>query len=199
VEHYATQNVTVFGQVVRPAAYEISTPRTLMDVLALAGGFTETADHHVTIEHHAGGVSETVFVSNDPKQSGEDAMVYPGDRVTVPKQDLIYVLGDVNRAGGYLMNNSESGMTVLQAVANAGGTANSASPNKAKLLRRIGNGPDQYKAIPLKLSSMQKGKKPDIALQPNDIIYVPFSYLRNAALGLTNIAAAATSAAIYVK
>jgi polysaccharide export outer membrane protein len=46
---------------------------------------------------------------------------------------------------------------------------------------------------------MQKGKKPDIQLQAGDIVYVPFSYLRNTALGLTGIAAAATSAVIYTK
>ena len=44
---------------------------------------------------------------------------------------------------------------------------------------------------------MQKGKKPDQLLQANDILYVPFSYMRNAALGLTALAAAATTAAIY--
>jgi polysaccharide export outer membrane protein len=198
VEHYATQNVTVFGQVVRPAAYEISTPRSLTDVLSLAGGLTETADRHITIEHHDGRPAETVFVSNNAKKdAGEQTMVSPGDKVTVPKQDLIYVLGDVGRAGGYLMNNSESGMTVLQAVASAGGTAHTAVPNDAKLIRRM-NG-DGYKSIPLQLSAMQKGKKPDMPMQPNDIIYVPFSYIRNAALGLTGIAASATSAAIYVK
>ena len=49
------------------------------------------------------------------------------------------------------------------------------------------------------LSDMQKGKKPDLQLQAGDIVYVPFSYLRNAALGITGIAAAATSAAIYAK
>jgi polysaccharide export outer membrane protein len=36
-------------------------------------------------------------------------------------------------------------------------------------------------------------------MQADDIIYVPFSYLRNAALGLTGIMASATSAAIYAK
>jgi polysaccharide export outer membrane protein len=45
---------------------------------------------------------------------------------------------------------------------------------------------------------MQKGKKPDIPLQPGDIVYVPFSYLRNAALSVTNIAASATGAALYI-
>jgi polysaccharide export outer membrane protein len=45
---------------------------------------------------------------------------------------------------------------------------------------------------------MQKGNKPDLPMLADDIVYVPFSYLRNAALGLTGIMAAATSSAIYV-
>ena len=44
---------------------------------------------------------------------------------------------------------------------------------------------------------MQKGKLPDIALQPNDIVYVPFSYLRNLAVNASGIAASATTAAVY--
>ena len=199
VLQYATQNVTVFGQVGRPAAYEISTPRPLTDVLTLAGGFTELADRHVTIEHRNGKGSETVFVSNNPKvDQGEKTLVYPGDRVTVPKQDLIYVLGDVNRAGGFPMNNSQSGITALQAVAAAGGTANTALANSARLIRRTDDGV-AYKDIPLKLNAMQKGKVPDMTLEPNDVIYVPFSFLRNAALSITGLAASVGSAAVYAK
>lgn len=198
IQQYATQDVTVFGQVVRPAAYQITTPRSLTDVLSLAGGFTDLADRHVTIEHRNGKSAEKVFVSNDPKlNEGDKALVFPGDRVTVPKQSLIYVLGDVNRAGGFPMNNDDSGITALQAVAAAGGTAHTSVPNDARLIRRT-NG-DGYKDIPLRLSSMQKGKAPDVALEPNDIIYVPFSFMRNAALGLTSMISSASSAAIYAK
>jgi polysaccharide export outer membrane protein len=198
VEHYATANVTVFGQVMHPASYEISTARSLTDVLSLAGGFTDLADRHVTIEHHDGSPAETVFVSNDPAHdAGDKALVLPGDRVTVPKEGIIYVLGDVIRAGGFPMNNNDSSMTVLQAVATAGGTSHTAVPNGARLIRRV-NG-DNYENIPLQLSSMQKGKVADITLHPNDVIYVPFSYMKNAALGLTGIISSATSAAIYVK
>jgi polysaccharide export outer membrane protein len=46
---------------------------------------------------------------------------------------------------------------------------------------------------------MQKGKKPDIQLQAGDIVYVPFSYLRNAALSAGGIAAAVGGAALYVR
>jgi polysaccharide export outer membrane protein len=197
IQRFATQNVTVFGQVVRPASYEIDTPRPLTEVLAQAGGFTELADHHVSIRRSNTKVAEEVFVSNDPKTDlGQNVYVYPGDSITVPKQSLVYVLGDVNRAGGFPMNNDASGMTVLQAVANAGGTAHTAGSH-ARLIRRV-NG-DDYKEIPLNLSAMQKGKQPDMKLQQNDIVYVPFDFIKNAALGITGVVAAGTSAVIYAK
>jgi polysaccharide biosynthesis/export protein len=197
IQRFATQNVTVFGQVARPASYEIDTPRPLTEVLAQAGGFTELADHHVSIRRANAKVTESVFVSNDPKTDiGQNVFVYPGDSITVPKQSLIYVLGDVNRAGGFPMNNDMSGMTVLQAVASAGGTAHTAGSH-ARLIRR-GNG-DDYKEIPLNLSAMQKGKQPDMKLQQNDIVYIPFDFIKNAALGITGVVAAGTSAVIYAK
>lgn len=198
IQKFATQNVTVFGQVTRPASYEIDTPRPLMDVLAQAGGFTDLADHHVSIRRANSQRIENVFVSNDPKTDlAQNVYVYPGDSVTVPKQNLVYVLGDVNRAGGFPMNNDKSGMTVLQAVANAGGAAHTAATSHARLIRRV-NG-DNYKEIPINISAMQKGKLPDMAMEQNDIVYVPFDFIKNAALGITGIVAAGTSAVIYAK
>jgi len=199
IRKYATQNVTVFGQVVRPSCYEIDTPRSLVDVLALAGGFTEIADHHVTIEHPDGSPPETIFVPNDPKVSdeSEETLVYPGDKLIVPKANLIYVLGSVGRPGGFPMQNDQSGLTALQAIATAGGIPPVASPNHARLVRRKPDG--SYEEIPLALGDMQKGKQPDRTLQANDIIYVPFSYIRNFYLGLNGIVASTAAAAIYLK
>ncbi len=198
IEQYATQNVSVMGQVVKPGAYAIGTPRPVLDVLTLAGGLTDLANRHVIIERHANGEQLSYFVSNDPHDVFEhNVLVYPGDRVLVPKTGIVYILGDVGRPGGFPMSNNESALTVLQAVALAGGTTSSAVPSKAKLIRKEGDG--GFEDIPLPLSAMQKGKKPDLQMQAGDIVYVPFSYLRNAALGLTGIAASATSAVIYTK
>lgn len=196
VVRYATQNVTVFGQVVKPGSYSIGTPRSLLDVISLAGGLTVIADRNVTVERHINNEQVTYFISNNAEKAlSEPVMVYPGDRVMVPNAGIVYVLGDVGRPGGFPMNNNDSQLTALQLVALAGTAASSAVPNRSKLIRRTPDG--GYTEIPLQLSSMQKGQKPDVKLQAGDIIYVPFSYLRNAALGLTGIAASAASAIIY--
>jgi polysaccharide export outer membrane protein len=198
VTQFATQNVTVFGQVVKPGSYPIDTPRSVVDVLGLAGGLTDIADRHVTIERHINHRQISYYVSNRAGDFlDQTVMVNPGDKVLVPKAGIVYVLGDVARPGGYPMTNNDGTLSVLQVVAAAGGTANSAVPGSTRLIRRTAAG--GYQSDPLPLSAMQKGKKPDMQLQAGDIVYVPFSYLRNAALGLTGIAAAATSAAIYTK
>jgi polysaccharide export outer membrane protein len=198
VARYATQNVTLFGQVTRPGTYPLDTPRSVVDVLSLAGGLTDLADRHVTIERHTSHRQISYYVAN---RSGDlldqDVMVNPGDKVLVPKAGIVYVLGDVGRPGGYPMTNNDGTLTVLQAVAAAGGTQNSAAPNNSRLIRHTSIG--QYQTDPLPFSAMQKGKKPDFQLQAGDIIYVPFSYLRNAALGVTGVLASASSAVIYAK
>jgi polysaccharide biosynthesis/export protein len=197
VTQYATQNVTVFGQVAKPGAYSIETPRSVVDVLTLAGGLTELADRHVTIERHNSHRQIAYYVSNRASDLVEQPLlVNPGDKVIVPKAGIVYVLGDVGRPGGYPMTNAESSLTVLQAVAMSGGTTTSAVPSNTKLIRSTGDG--AYSTTRLPLSAMQKGKKPDMRLQADDIIYVPFSYLRNAALGIGNIAASTAGAVIYI-
>jgi polysaccharide export outer membrane protein len=93
------------------------------------------------------------------------------------------------------MQNTHSQLTALEAVALAGGTLPSAVPAHAKLIRRQSDG--GFKEVALNFSQMQKGKQPDMALEPDDVIYIPFSYLRNVVSTSSGIVAAATSAAIY--
>ena len=106
-------------------------------------------------------------------------MVYPGDIVIVPKAGIVYVLGDVARPGGYTMSNNDSQMTVLEALATAGDTNKTAIISKVKLVRTTTSGITE---IPISLGAMRKGKQPDIAMQSNDVLYVPSSYMKNLAL-----------------
>jgi polysaccharide export outer membrane protein len=195
VEVYATQKVSVLGEVKLPGAFSVDTPRSVLDVLALAGGLTDLADRKVVIERHGTSSRDTYFVSNQPNALLDAEMkVYPGDTVFAPKAGLVYALGDVAHPGGYTMTNNDAQLSVLQLVARAGSTPPNAVPSHAKLLRKTSNG---YIDISLPLSDMQKGKRADILLQPDDIVYVPFSYLRNFALNAAGVAAAVGSAAVY--
>jgi polysaccharide export outer membrane protein len=197
IEQYATQYVSVIGQVKVPGAYPVATPRPIIDVIALAGGITELADRDITVEKHGEPNEQISYnLSNSPQDAiAHQVLVGPGDTIMVAKAGIVYILGDVSRPGGFVMQNNSSHLTVLQAIAEAGGTAHSAVPSHTTLTRRLPNG--QYDQIPLQLSKMQQGKIPDMQLSAGDIIYVPFSYLRNMVVGGSGIVAAATSAAIY--
>ncbi len=81
-------------------------------------------------------------------------------------------------------------------LALAGGTPPTAVPSNARLIRRTGTG-DGYTETKIQLSDMQKGKIPDMQLQPDDMIYVPFSYLKNVAVNASSVVAAAGAAAVY--
>lgn len=195
VTQFATQKVAVIGEVKMPGAYSIDTTRSVIDVLSLAGGLTELADRKITIERHGSHEKVMYFVANQAEAALDSAVtVTPGDTVYVPKAGLVYVLGDVARPGGYTMTNNDAQITVLQLVARAGGTNHSAVPSAARLIRKTGA---SYSESPLPLSAMQKGKVPDQKLEANDIIYVPFSYLRNFGMQATGIAGSVGSAAIY--
>jgi polysaccharide biosynthesis/export protein len=197
VDVYATQNASVMGQVVKPGVYEIDTSRKVIDVLALAGGLTDLADRHITIERH-GDADEKVdyYYSNQAGTAlSDDPMVYPGDRVVVPRAAVVYVLGDVLKPGGYPVDTNNSKMTVLQALSLAGSPNHTAAVGKSKLVRKTPTGVQQ---IALPINAMQKGEKPDVALMPDDVVYVPFSFLRNVALNGQSILASTASAFVYV-
>jgi polysaccharide export outer membrane protein len=198
IEQFATQTVSVLGEVKAPGAYTIATPRSILNVLALAGGLNSAADRNIVIERHGDPATRVHYkYSNNPDTAVEEQVfVSPGDTVLVPKAGIVYILGDVNRPGGYSMTNNESKMTMLEALALAGGVSKSAKQGAARLIRKDGSG--SYADQKFSVGDLQEGKIPDIAMQPGDVVYIPFSFGRNmAVMGAGSIAASATSAAIY--
>ncbi|HEV2279431.1 MAG TPA: polysaccharide biosynthesis/export family protein [Acidobacteriaceae bacterium] len=195
VEEYATEAVTILGEVAHPGTFRLAAPRTLIDVLSLAGGLTEIADRHIVVERGGkDGQRIHAFLSNRADDAlRADVLVRPGDIVVVPKAGIVYVLGDVAHPGGYVMQN-DSQLSVLQAIALAAGASKTASEKRVRLVRNV-DGLTQ--SIDLPLRDMERGRQPDVPLQANDIIYVPFSLGKNISLGLANITAAASTALIY--
>jgi polysaccharide biosynthesis/export protein len=197
VEQYATQTVSVLGQVRASGAYPIGTARPVVDVLALAGGLNEVADRNIVIERRGDPDHPLHYnLANDGVLALQTSvLVYPGDTVMVPKAGIVYVLGDVNRPGGIVMDNNSTELTLLQALARAGGVSRTAKQGHAKLLRKDATG---YHETQLSLGEIQKGKQQDIALAPGDVLYVPFSYAKNIAVsGSSGIISSLSSAAVY--
>ena len=195
VQEYSTQDVSVLGQVHTPGAYPLTTPQPVLRVLSLAGGVTDLADRQVTIKRHGSPKQLTYMLSNDPQKMLTDmVMVYPGDIVMVPNAPVIYIMGDVGRPGGYAMSSNASHLTLLQAIARAGSANKTSVPSKVRLIRNTGDGTKETR---VHLDAMEKGKIPDIDLQANDIIFVPFSWMKNVAMSGSTIAASTAGAAIY--
>jgi polysaccharide export outer membrane protein len=195
VEDYATQTVTILGQVAHPGSVRLTAPRTLIDVISLAGGLTPDADRHIVLERGGkDGERIRTFLSNRAEDAlNADILVRPGDTIVVPKAGIVYILGDVAHPGGYVMQN-DSQLTVLQAIALAAGTSKTASEKRVRLVRNI-DGLSQSVDLPLR--DMERGRAPDVPLLANDILYVPFSLVKNISLGIADITASASSALIY--
>ena len=178
-KEYATQGVSVLGEVQKPGVYPIVGPRNLFDVLSLAGGTTAKAGQVVSITHRKlPNKLETVTLSNDPsKNLDANVQVLPGDTVVVSKAGIVYVVGDVHHPTGVLMDNGGT-ITVLQAVAMAEGVNNTAALNKSKVIRKTSEG---QKEIPIELKKIMSAKTPDVNLVAGDIVFIPSSAAKSAA------------------
>jgi polysaccharide export outer membrane protein len=197
VQKYATAGVTVLGQVRLPGSYTIDTPRTVLDILAMAGGLTDEAERKITVEHARTKERVDYFVDNNAhKALDTNFLVYPGDRIIVEKAPTVYMLGDVNKPGGYEHTTNDGKVTVLQAVALAGGIQHTGSGNKAHLLRKMPDGTVSDQKI--NIAAMESGKVKDFNLLPDDILYIPYSYIRQIGVsGAENLFAVAATAAVY--
>jgi len=178
VAEYATQGVSVTGEVMKPGIYPFPGPRRLFDVIAMAGGFSAKAGEKGTIVRRSRPDEPlNVHLSRDPAQNiAANVEVLPGDTVLVSKAGVVYVVGDVEKPGGFVMENNTK-LTVLQALALAGGHKRTASLGKAKLIRRKA-GDVQEIAIPL--NQMLAGKSSDMVLEEEDILFVPNSLAKSA-------------------
>ncbi len=195
-KEYATQGVSVLGEVQKPGVYPLLGSRRLFDVLSLAGGTSAKAGKVVSVTHRDHpGAPLSIMLSNDPAESAKNNIeIFAGDTVLVSRAGVVYVVGDVHRPSGVVMDNG-SDMTVLQAIAMAEGTNPTAALSKAKLIRRTPNGPKEQ---PLNLKDMLASRAPDVRLQAEDIIFVPNSAAKSAtARTLEAIVQTATGLVVY--
>lgn len=194
-KEYATQGVSVLGQVAHPGVYPVLGPRSLTDLISEAGGLTPLASTEATIKHRIGTQDTvTVGIPNESDQLlSNDVEVQPGDTVYIPKAGIVYVLGDVGRPGGFLMQNSGK-ITLLEAVALAAGANPTASADKTRIIRKTGTG---LKEADVDLKRILKGKQPDLVLQAEDIVYIPPSGVKTLLYHPPAITQSAASAAIY--
>jgi polysaccharide export outer membrane protein len=193
VKEYTNSGISVAGEVVKPGFYSILGPHRLFDVLQAAGGPTDRAANKVVISHRDQKDAVTFNISKDPAEmASSNVALQPGDTVLVPKAGIVYVLGEVTRPGGYVLN-STGGVTVLQVVAVAGGPTHLASAGKTRLLRRVQNGFQEEK---IDVTKLLRGKARDVSVRDEDILFIPTSTMKSA-LNAGTLAATVGTAAIY--
>jgi polysaccharide export outer membrane protein len=195
VKDYTSSGISVSGEVAKPGFYSAIGPHRLFDVLQAAGGPTDRAANKVVISHRDQEPKDatTLYISKDPAEmAANNVVLQPGDTVVVPKAGIVYVLGEVNRPGGYVLN-STGGITVLQVVAVAGGPTHVASAGKTRLLRRTENG---FQEQQIDVKKLLRGKAQDVAVRDQDILFIPSSGFKTTINSATLVATAA-GAAIY--
>jgi polysaccharide biosynthesis/export protein len=199
-KEFATQGVSVLGEVQKPGVYPVTGPRRLFDLLSLAGGTTPKAGPVVTISSRDNTKPiRTVSLSSDPQKNIDaNVDIVPGDTVVVSKAGIVYVVGDVRRPMGVIMENGGH-ITVLQALASAEGANPTANLRNAKIVRRGQDGPTE---VPVDIKKIMQAKAADVKLQAEDVVFIPSSAAKNVGArtlqSIVNIASGiATYRAIY--
>jgi polysaccharide biosynthesis/export protein len=198
VVEFHSQPVTVVGSVNSPGVHQIEGPKRLLEVISIAGGLRGEAGSKVIITRESssgllpipdarndvGGKFSVGEIELDGLISGKNPskniIIRPNDILSVPAAEVIYVLGEVGKPGGFTLHEHAS-ISALEALAMANGPAKTARPKHAHILRVVGDGKPRA-TIPIDLSRILDGKSPDIPLQPKDILFVPNNVPHAAAL-----------------
>jgi polysaccharide biosynthesis/export protein len=145
-------------------------------------------------------LSNTITVNlNQLMESGDpvnNIILQAGDIVTVPHAGIVYVLGAVGRAGGFVLANDRAQMTTLKMLALAGGLNRTAKSDQAVIIRRDRQGQQHEQTVDLKKVVQRKAE--DVRLEASDILYVPDSNAKKALYKAGEIAlGVGTSVALY--
>lgn len=202
------ESVAITGAVKVPQIYPVFGETTLLDILSQAQGLTDDASNVAIITRgesamqslKLGSGTETVDLTK-LLQSGDasyNVKIYAGDRVTIPRAGIVYVVGAVNKPGGYAIKSAGEGLTVLQAIALAEDVKSTARRDKTVIIRADASAPGGHQKTPLDLKKILAGKTPDPVLQANDILFIPDSQgVKALHHGLEAALQAATLVAVY--
>ncbi|HVB39956.1 MAG TPA: polysaccharide biosynthesis/export family protein [Terriglobales bacterium] len=180
VREFAPQPVTVLGAVRDPGVYSARSYPTLAAVLAAAGGVTTPAGGEVFIT--ASGSSPNaapvqVDLTLMERTAAAPAIaVAGGDVVRVVPEATVYIGGDVAKPGAYAL--PSTGLTLVEALSLAGGIARDGRAAQTRLVHTSAGGHLSTEWIDAR--PILAGKAPDRALQPFDLVYVPYSPQRAA-------------------
>ncbi len=187
VASFHIETLSVMGSVGTSGIYPIKGKMDLVEAISAAGGVRGDAGPTLILTRqgvygpipHPGarqllsGESVVEIDLHDLQQgqnTADNIPVKPHDVISVPAAQLVYVVGQVRRSGGFPLAGRPS-LTVMQAIYLAEGLDGRAAPKRVRILRRGGPGGDRQ--IPVDVKAILAGKQEDIVMRPNDILYVP--------------------------
>lgn len=191
ITEFRSQPISVLGAVNAPGVHQLQGRKTLFEVLSLAGGLRQDAGNKVKITRNlqwgriplpdakdddtgkfsVAAVSvKSIMNATDPT---ENIGIKPEDVISVPKADLVYVVGSVHKPGGYVLGENET-LSALQVLSLAEGLDRTAAPTKAKIMR-ASPGTSKRSEVAVDLKKLMAGKGTDLSLKADDILFVPDS------------------------
>jgi polysaccharide biosynthesis/export protein len=196
-------SIVIGGAVKKPQVYPLFDHIGLLDLLAEAGGLDSNAGDALIVMRgrpqaacNSAAASVNAPCLQSSSSSGTQSRaeltiplkelldrtnpslnvdLYPGDTVTVEYAGVVYVVGAVNRAGGFPLTSDREHMTVLEALALAEGLKGTAIRKRTLIIRQNSDSSRTRQTISVNLASIFNGKAPDLTLHANDILFVPDS------------------------
>lgn len=152
---YRSRSIYVLGEVRTPGRYNIEGPMTLLEVIANAGSTTPAASNTIIVQRYKDGLAAAVSAPAAPGDSrwaevtrinleelregklSANLLLQDSDMIIVPAAERYYVSGFVKQPGSFILR---PGMTVRQAVAEAGGLTERGSTRGMKIIRKDKDG-----------------------------------------------------------
>lgn len=180
IKEYHSKMVSVIGAVNKPGNHELYGEKTILELISLAGGFKSgTSDKIIIIRKLKNGKSISLKIDVDELMvEGNPKLNIPlkgGDIINIPAEShmSIYIFGEVKNPGHIKML-KDGEITLLRAIAQAGGFTERARKGSVLVKRRVKG---KEKKIKINVKRILKGKIRDFVLENNDIIHVPESIL----------------------
>jgi polysaccharide export outer membrane protein len=199
IEEFRSQPVSIIGAVNTPGVHQIRGKKSLVEVLSLAGGLRQDAGNALKLTRRiewgpiplqearqdaSGHYSiaeidlKSLMEARDP---AVNIPVEPDDVISVPKAEMVYVIGEVPKTGGFILAERKS-MSLLETLTLAGGINHgTASPESSKILR-LEPGNETRTEIPVNLKKVMEGKGEDVQLRGGDILFIPSSAAKRASI-----------------
>lgn len=191
ISEFRSQPVSIVGAVSTPGVHQLEGQKTLVEILAIAGGLRPDAGPTVKITRriefgriplpgaaddptHQFSIAEINLKSVMEARNPEfNIPIKPHDVISVPHAEVVYVIGEVGHAGALPLNEGDS-LSVLEAVSSSGGMLHTAAVSHARILRPVA-GQQKRTELAVDLKKIMAGQSEDIPLLAGDVLVVPGS------------------------